>query len=122
MYGLIRPLLFQLDAERAHRLALAWGDVAAASGLGRMMLPKAPAPFPTKLLGLTFPNPVGLAASTSSSVRSGETLTSSGTRRPCCAASFSCASRRVPTSARSCCSSCSSRRPAVLGEEMLTVT
>ena len=38
MYGLIRPLLFQLDAERAHRLALAWGDVAAASGIGRMLL------------------------------------------------------------------------------------
>ncbi len=62
MYGLIRPLLFQLDAERAHRLALGWGDVAAASGIGRMLLPKAPAPFHTKLFGLTFPNPVGLAA------------------------------------------------------------
>ena len=61
MYGTIRPLLFRLDAERAHGLTLGALDRAHAAGLGAL-LAKPPAPLPTKLLGLTFPNPVGLAA------------------------------------------------------------
>ncbi|MGY0505355.1 quinone-dependent dihydroorotate dehydrogenase [Luteimonas sp. e5] len=62
MYAALRPWLFRIDPERAHALALRWGDIAAASGIGRLLLPKRPAPFPTRLLGLEFPNPVGLAA------------------------------------------------------------
>ena len=61
MYGLVRPLLFSLDPERAHGLTLAALDRIHAAGLGAT-LAKPPAPLPTKLFGLTFPNPVGLAA------------------------------------------------------------
>lgn len=48
--------------------------------------------------------------------RSGAIFTNSGTRLPCLAAS-SCSSRNTLTSLRRVCSSCSSRRPAVLGGE-----
>ncbi|WP_394005002.1 quinone-dependent dihydroorotate dehydrogenase [Luteimonas sp. WGS1318] len=61
MYGLARPLLFRLDAERAHGLALTSLDVAYRAGLVPM-LAKPPAPLPTEAFGLRFPNPVGLAA------------------------------------------------------------
>ena len=61
MYGLLRPLLFRLEAESAHRSGLRALD--AAHGLGLSRLLGAPArPFPTRVLGLEFPNPVGLAA------------------------------------------------------------
>ena len=57
MFRHARPLLFRLDAERAHALTLG----ALRLGLG----PKARADDPiltTTVAGLTFPNPVGLAA------------------------------------------------------------
>jgi dihydroorotate dehydrogenase len=60
----LRPLLFSLDAERAHELALA----AARRLAGSRLLARAvhdvlarPRPVPVTALGLTFPNPVGLA-------------------------------------------------------------
>jgi dihydroorotate dehydrogenase len=61
MYSLARPFLFGLDAERAHGLGLKALDLALASGTIRL-LARPRAPLPTKILGLTFPNPVGLAA------------------------------------------------------------
>ena len=61
MYGLARPLLFALDAERAHGLGLASLEAAYRSGLNPLIA-KPPKPLPTKAFGLTFPNPVGLAA------------------------------------------------------------
>jgi dihydroorotate dehydrogenase len=61
MYGLARPLLFNLDAERAHALTLQALEAAYRSGLNPL-LSRRPDPLPTKVLGLTFPNPVGLAA------------------------------------------------------------
>ncbi|WP_271680708.1 quinone-dependent dihydroorotate dehydrogenase [Thermomonas mangrovi] len=61
MYGLARPLLFALDAERAHGLGLASLEAAYRSGLNPLV-GAAPKPLPTKALGLAFPNPVGLAA------------------------------------------------------------
>ena len=61
MYGLARPFLFGLDAERAHGLGLAALEAAYRSGLNPL-LAKRPEPLPTKAFGLTFPNPVGLAA------------------------------------------------------------
>ena len=61
MYGLARPLLFALDAERAHGLGLASLEAAYRSGLNPLV-GAAPKPLPTKAFGLAFPNPVGLAA------------------------------------------------------------
>lgn len=53
--GLLRPLLFRLDPETAHNLAVR----AVESGLVRA--PQAPA-SPRRLFGVDFPNVVGLAA------------------------------------------------------------
>lgn len=61
MYSLARPFLFGLDAERAHGLGLTALETAYRSGLNPLMA-RAPQPLPTKVLGLSFPNPVGLAA------------------------------------------------------------
>lgn len=61
MYGLARPLLFAFDAERAHGLGLASLEAAYRCGLSPLVATP-PRPLPTKALGLTFPNPVGLAA------------------------------------------------------------
>ena len=61
MYSLARPLLFHLDAERAHALGLQAMEAAYRSGLNPL-LSRRPEPLPTKAFGLTFPNPVGLAA------------------------------------------------------------
>ena len=60
LYTLARPLLFSLDAETAHNLTLPALRRAADMGLMRS-LPK-PAPDPRTVMGITFPNPVGLAA------------------------------------------------------------
>src|SRR5688500_3423045 len=61
MYGLARPLLFTLDAERAHGLGLAALEAAYRSGMNPLLAAK-PAPLPTRAFGLAFSNPVGLAA------------------------------------------------------------
>ena len=61
LYSLIRPLLFALDPETSHRLSLQAMD--AADRLGLLTLMHAP-PLrqPRTVMGLHFPNPVGLAA------------------------------------------------------------
>ena len=61
MYALARQLLFCLDAERAHDLALTSIEAAYRSGLNPVLAAK-PAPLPTRIFGIDFPNPVGLAA------------------------------------------------------------
>lgn len=61
MYGLARPFLFRMDAERAHALGLSMLETAYRTGLNPVLARK-PKDFPIKALGLTFPNPVGLAA------------------------------------------------------------
>ena len=60
LYALARPLLFSLDPEAAHRLTLPLLRRAASAGLMHML--KQPAPDPRVVMGLTFANPVGLAA------------------------------------------------------------
>ena len=61
MYSLLRPLLFRLDPETAHHLTL--GSLKAADALGlSSLIAKRPADDPRTVMGLTFPNPVGLAA------------------------------------------------------------
>src|SRR3546814_12100660 len=61
MYGLARPFLFGLDAERAHGIGLASLEAAYRSG-SSPLLARQPKPLPTRALGMTFRNPVGLAA------------------------------------------------------------
>lgn len=61
MYTLLRPLLFTLDAESAHHLTLESLQLAARAGLAGACAPRA-ATAARSVLGLTFPNPVGLAA------------------------------------------------------------
>lgn len=60
LYALARPLLFSLDAEAAHNLALPSLKRAAAFGLTKALAK--PKPDPRTEMGITFPNPVGLAA------------------------------------------------------------
>lgn len=60
-YPLLRPLLFRLDPETAHDLTLGGLRRLHALGLLRPFLPEVPA-LPTRLMGIDFPNPVGLAA------------------------------------------------------------
>jgi len=61
MYGFARSLLFCLDAERAHDLALTGIEAAYRTGLNPVLAHR-PAPLPTTVFGIEFPNPVGLAA------------------------------------------------------------
>jgi len=61
MYGLAKPLLFCLDAEKAHHLALGSIELAYRSGMNPLLAAK-PEPLPTRVFGIDFPNPVGLAA------------------------------------------------------------
>lgn len=56
VYSLLRPVLFQLDAERAHGISLR----------ALSLLPRRPAraggPLAVSVAGLSFPNPLGMAA------------------------------------------------------------
>jgi dihydroorotate dehydrogenase len=56
LYRLARPALFALDAERAHGLAIA------ALKLRGPGSPPEPGPLSSNVAGLTFPNPLGMAA------------------------------------------------------------
>jgi dihydroorotate dehydrogenase len=60
MYPLIRPLLFALPAERAHALALS--SLQYAHSLGLVRRPADDPAAAVTLMGLRFPNRVGLAA------------------------------------------------------------
>jgi dihydroorotate dehydrogenase len=60
LYALARPLLFSLDPETAHDLTLR--NLRRAAALGLAGAGNKPAPDPRTVMGITFPNPVGLAA------------------------------------------------------------
>jgi dihydroorotate dehydrogenase len=60
LYALARPFLFSLDPETAHHLTLPSLKRAAALGLTKAIAQ--PKPDPRNVMGITFPNPVGLAA------------------------------------------------------------
>ena len=55
-YRLIRPALFMLDAETAHGLAIA------GLKLGPVGTPPVPGPLATRVAGISFANPLGMAA------------------------------------------------------------
>ncbi|MES2119928.1 MAG: quinone-dependent dihydroorotate dehydrogenase [Pseudomonadota bacterium] len=57
LYPLVRPLAFALDAERAHR-----ATIAALKLMPRKRPPSFPDSLRSKVAGLEFPTPVGLAA------------------------------------------------------------
>lgn len=61
MYGVLRNLLFRLPPEQAHNVALGSLDIAQKLGMLNAFS-KHPEPCPVNVMGLTFPNPVGLAA------------------------------------------------------------
>jgi dihydroorotate dehydrogenase len=61
MYRLLRSALFQLDPETAHHLTLGGLQTAYSLGLSGIIAPRPP-DNPRTVMGLTFPNPVGLAA------------------------------------------------------------
>ena len=61
LYSLMRALMFQLDAEKAHDLGLKGLNVLEKSGLSSLLYP-AEKSTPVTVMGLTFPSPVGLAA------------------------------------------------------------
>lgn len=61
MYDILRPLLFRLDAEKVHRLTLYGLGVAQRSGFAHLIA-RPPQDLPTRVFGIDFPNPVGLAA------------------------------------------------------------
>jgi dihydroorotate dehydrogenase len=57
MYSVLRPLLFRLDAETAHHVTLR-----GLAALTRAARAAPAAQHPLRVMGLVFPNPVGLAA------------------------------------------------------------
>jgi dihydroorotate dehydrogenase len=61
LYNLLRSLLFQLEAEKAHDIGLKGLDLLEMSGFTPMFYPKIKTK-PVTVMGITFPNPVGLAA------------------------------------------------------------
>ncbi len=61
LYSLARSVLFSLDPEVAHDLTLTQLQRAHALGLARFACKSVP-PLPVRVMGLDFPNPVGLAA------------------------------------------------------------
>jgi len=59
----VRPLLFSLDAEMAHHLAIGFLRGASHVDLAlRVLSAFQPAPKPKTVFGVNFPNPIGLAA------------------------------------------------------------
>ncbi|MGA7180114.1 MAG: quinone-dependent dihydroorotate dehydrogenase [Thiobacillaceae bacterium] len=61
LYSLLRPLLFAFEPEAAHRLSFSLLDKAQKLGLLKLASFRLPS-CPTEVMGLTFSNPVGLAA------------------------------------------------------------
>jgi dihydroorotate dehydrogenase len=61
VYSLARQLLFRLDAEQAHALALQAIEAAYRTGTNPL-ISRRPAPLKTRAFGIEFPNPVGCAA------------------------------------------------------------
>ena len=61
IYPLLRKLFFSLDPETAHGLGMSGIEFMHRAGIA-CLLARAPAARPVSLMGLNFPNPVGLAA------------------------------------------------------------
>ncbi|MEE9446347.1 MAG: quinone-dependent dihydroorotate dehydrogenase [Arenicellales bacterium] len=82
MYSLIRPLLFQIDAERSHDLTLnilRWASQSetALKAMRALYAKQIPAK-PLTLMGLTLPHPLGLAAGLDKQGIAGDAFTAMG--------------------------------------------
>jgi len=66
MYATVKPLLFKIDAESAHKLTITGLNLASRFQLLSRMIERAcgnnHTQSPIKVMGINFPNPVGLAA------------------------------------------------------------
>lgn len=62
LYSLLRTLLFTLPAETSHTVTLPLLDVAAKTGLIRLLASRSTHAAPRQVMGLAFPNAIGLAA------------------------------------------------------------
>ncbi len=82
MYKLIRPLLFLLDAELSHDLVFGLARLAylvpGVRPLARLLLAKRTPRLPVEVMGLHFPNPVGLAAGLDKNARNVRVLSDLG--------------------------------------------
>lgn len=82
MYKLIRPVLFSLEAERAHDLTLRILATASKSKIGLKVIQSTfgnrVADKPTTLMGLQLPNPVGVAAGLDKLGQAGDALRAMG--------------------------------------------
>jgi len=61
LYSILRPLLFRLDPETGHNISLKTLQISYQLGLNTWLFTPPPAQ-PCKIMGLNFPNRVGLAA------------------------------------------------------------
>ena len=61
MYRLLRSALFCLDAETAHHLTLSTLKSVNSGVVGRKLAARMPS-VPVDVMGIRFPNPVGLSA------------------------------------------------------------
>tara|TARA_R110002049_G_scaffold146932_1_gene309546 strand:+ start:4860 stop:5882 length:1023 start_codon:yes stop_codon:yes gene_type:complete len=61
LYKLLRAVMFQLDAEKAHHLGLKGINLLQKTGLSSLLYPKVDTASVT-VMGIDFPSPVGLAA------------------------------------------------------------
>lgn len=75
MYGIIRNLLFLMEPERAHKATLQLLSATAPLGAGCLLGARGTPAMPCKVMGIEFPNPVGLAAGMD---KDGECITALG--------------------------------------------
>ncbi len=61
LYSLFRPLLFAVDPETAHDIVFSGLDAAAAVGVAQLVAPRV-RHAPVRVMGIDFPNRIGLAA------------------------------------------------------------
>ena len=61
-YAIARALLFRFDPETAHHLSMTGLRLAEKSGLLRLLFPEPECLAPVEVMGLRFPNRIGLAA------------------------------------------------------------
>lgn len=75
VYGIIRNLLFLMEPERAHKATLRLLSATAPLGAGCLLAARGIPAMPCKVMGIEFPNPVGLAAGMD---KDGECITALG--------------------------------------------